>query len=97
MKYGFIFALIISQFLTFYNLPAIALNCYDYQGQKICLLNIQRSAKYYWQYRVDVTINGKKQPQTTYNCLQKTKQSKSGNILDFTTNDLGQLICSLFD
>jgi len=77
--------------------PAKASTCRDYQQQTICINNIERSAKYYCQYKVNLTINGEKQPQTIYNCCQKLKQSKNNNVIAFSDNDPGKLICSLFD
>lgn len=96
MKSGLILSLICSLLLFSPSLSVLAATCRDYQGQKICILEIHRSAKYYWQYRVDLTVNGRRQPQTIYNCLEKTKQVKHKTVIAFTDDDPGILICSLF-
>lgn len=91
-----ILLLVILTWSTWLTSPTLAKDCYDYQGHNICIISIQRSAKYYWQYKVDLTINGGKQPQTTYDCRHETKKVKNSNSIGFKSGDVGYLICSFF-
>jgi hypothetical protein len=63
---------LISLSLIFYLwLPmpmAIALICRTDGEQKICLVSIKRSAKYFWEYRAVLEINGKKQTPEKFDC-----------------------------
>ncbi|MCL2932664.1 MAG: hypothetical protein MGG11_10510 [Trichodesmium sp. MAG_R03] len=86
-------------FLLFFAVkqPAAASFCRNINGKKICILSIKRSAKNYWEYRAEVSINGSRKPLEIYNCHTQEKIQKNGNILKFTSNGAGQLICSILD
>jgi hypothetical protein len=77
-------------------LPAAASVCRNYDGKQICIVDIQRSAKNYWEYRAIISIDGVKQPVEAYNCRHRSKIKKDGTVLPFSKNDAGQLICSFF-
>ena len=77
--------------------PAAASFCRNYKGNKICILSIKRSAKNYWEYRAEVSINGARKPLEIYNCYTQQKIKKNGNIVKFTPDGAGQLICSILD
>lgn len=49
-------------------LPALAVQCQSIAGQEVCLLSLRRSAKHYWEYRAQLSINGVKQPVREYDC-----------------------------
>ena len=53
-------------------LPAEASVCRNYQGREICIVDIKRSAKNYWEYRVILSVGGVKQPLEVYNCRDRT-------------------------
>jgi hypothetical protein len=74
-------------------IPAQASICHNYGQDLICILNIKRSAKYYWQYRTEITINGVRQPMMIYDCRQKVKISQNGYKVAFTPNGFGNSIC----
>lgn len=78
---------------------ALAQSCHNQQGPTICLEQVRRSAKYYWQYRVVATINGKTQPETQYNCRDRTRTvisgPQKGQTLEFAPQGVGDLVCQL--
>lgn len=77
-------------------LPAEASLCRIIQGHTICLLSLQRSAKYFWEYRAVVEIDGEKRPLEVYNCRDRVRVRKDGKVVAFETNGPGELICSFF-
>jgi hypothetical protein len=92
----FIFLLIFCLFWDF-NFPAQAALLCRHQGERtICILNIKRSAKNYWQYLATVSIDGVEKPTEVYNCRDRVKTQKNGTNVPFEINSAGKLICSLF-
>ncbi len=77
----------------FLPLPAIALSCYPYQGTEICILTIKRSAKYHWEYRASVKVNGVTYPDQVYNCRTQTKKGKYGKETAFSPQGVGEFLC----
>ncbi len=90
----FIFLLL---FITLIHLflisPVTASTCRNYDPDLICILNIKRSAKYYWRYGVEISKNGIKQPMTVYDCRQHIKIEKNGSIIPFSQNGIENFIC----
>jgi len=76
--------------------PAEASFCRDSNDHSICVLSIKRSAKNYWEYRVVISIDGKKQPLEVYNCRKHIKINRQGDIIPFQSNSSGEIICSFF-
>ncbi|WP_366558197.1 hypothetical protein [Okeania sp. SIO3B5] len=76
---------------------AAASFCRNYQGNNICILSIKRSAKNYWEYRAEVSINSKKKPLEIYNCRTEEKIQKNGKIVKFQPNGAGKLICNVLN
>ncbi|NJN86160.1 MAG: hypothetical protein HC881_07370 [Leptolyngbyaceae cyanobacterium SL_7_1] len=74
---------------------AIAAPCYPIQSHTICLLDIQRSAKNYWEYRVKISIDGVVQPVEIYNCRDRLRVSKQHST-PFLVHGIGEKVCSLF-
>jgi hypothetical protein len=93
VKYLVFLGLFISIFL--FPLPADATVCRNFQGQQICILNIQRSAKKYWEYRVTVGIDGVAQPVEIYNCRSRYRVTQGKVIVSFQQDDMGSLICKM--
>jgi hypothetical protein len=91
VKYLVFFGLFLSIFLL--TLPADAAMCSHFQGQQICVVNIQRSAKKHWEYRVIASIDGVTQPLETYNCRSRYRVTKGKVIVSFQPGDIGSLIC----
>lgn len=78
-------------------LPAEASVCRNYEGHEICIVDIKRSAKNYWEYRVILSVDGEKKPLEVYNCRDRTTVKKDGSILRFGQNNPGEIVCRLFD
>jgi hypothetical protein len=94
LKYILVFLLFCVSLLI--TSPAFALVCRNYDGEKICILSIKRSANKYWEYRAAVSINGVKRPVEIYNCRGKFQVQKDGKTVQFTKNSPGEMICSFF-
>ncbi|WP_460205803.1 hypothetical protein [Scytonema sp. NUACC21] len=94
VKHLSIVLLLIVSFLI--ALPAHASFCKNYNGHQICIIDIKRSAKKYWEYRVSITVDGVKIPVEVYNCRDRTKVEKDGTVLPFGKNDPGELVCRFF-
>ena len=78
---------------SFFISPVVASTCRNYDQDLICILSIKRSAKYYWRYRTEISINGIKKPMTIYDCRQKMKIAKNGSLTPFSQNGIENLIC----
>lgn len=76
--------------------PAEAAFCRNINNQNICILQIKRSAKYYWEYRATISIDGKKRPIEIYNCRTHSVIRSDHKIVPFQPNGVGELICSRF-
>ncbi|MDJ0554275.1 MAG: hypothetical protein QNJ68_07535 [Microcoleaceae cyanobacterium MO_207.B10] len=76
---------------------AAASFCRNYNGNNICILRIKRSAKNHWEYRAEVSINGRRKPVEIYNCRTEEKIQKNGKIVKFQPNGVGKLICSVLN
>ena len=96
MKYVAALLLLLALSFTI-ALPAEAAFCRNYNNRSICILSIQRSAKYYWEYRVAVSVDGVERPIEIYNCRDRTILSKDGNIAPFKPHGAGELICNLIN
>ena len=73
--------------------PVQASTCRNYGDQKVCIVRIKRSAKYYWRYRTEIKINGKKQPMMIYDCRQQKKFTKEGVGTPFKSQGIENFIC----
>ncbi|PSB04246.1 hypothetical protein [Merismopedia glauca] len=76
--------------------PAQASTCKNYNNHKICILNIKRSAKYAWEYRVVVSVDDMKRPLEVYDCRDRVRVQPDGHIIPFSQDEAGNLICSFF-
>ncbi|MEH2029475.1 MAG: hypothetical protein V7K67_07310 [Nostoc sp.] len=84
--------------------PAFADVCrnYDvYDGlqlhHQICILNISRSAKNYWEYKSAISVDGVKRPTEVYNYRERFKVQEGGTVLPFEQKGPGEMICSFFN
>ncbi|MFB8792787.1 MAG: hypothetical protein U7126_00810 [Microcoleus sp.] len=71
--------------------------CRNYGEGEICILDLKRSAKNYWEYRAIVSIDGVKKPLELYNCRSRIAVKKDGKVVPFGEKDPGQFICSFFN
>ncbi|MEB3309939.1 MAG: hypothetical protein VKJ02_06865 [Snowella sp.] len=92
MRPFFLILLLLSLF-WFTAAPVEAATCRTVNDQAICIQKIKRSAKYAWEYRVNLSIDGKAQATAVYNCKEKVKTLKDGTRQSFTEADLGNFIC----
>jgi hypothetical protein len=76
--------------------PAEAAFCRSVDGQQVCVVSIKRSAKYYWEYRVVVSVDGVEKPLELYNCRDRVRLQPDGTRLPFQPDDLGEQVCNLF-
>ncbi|MEG4083495.1 hypothetical protein QUA34_07715 [Microcoleus sp. POL10_C6] len=81
----------------FWALPAEASVCHNDRGREICIVDIKRSAKNYWEYRVILSVDGVKQPLEVYNCRDRTTVKKDGTVLAFGQNNPGEIVCRFFN
>lgn len=77
-------------------LPAEALPCRTTPQHTICVLEIQRSAKNYWEYRAAVKIDDQKRPIEVYNCRERVRIQADGTVTAFEPGGAGEVICNLF-
>lgn len=78
--------------------PAQALNyCRTVNQHEICLLEVKRSAKNYWEYRAVVSIDGEPRPLEIYDCRKRTRMRQDGTVVPFEAQGAGALICKLLD
>ncbi|GAB4293182.1 MAG: hypothetical protein Fur0025_29350 [Oscillatoriaceae cyanobacterium] len=75
-------------------LPAAASFCRQVNKRLICIISIERSAKYHWEYRAAVKIDGVARPIELYNCRQRVRVGKNGQVVRFEPHGAGELICS---
>jgi hypothetical protein len=75
--------------------PANAATCRQYHDHHICILSIKRSAKYYWEYRASIRIDGETRPVEKYNCRRQVRVKSDNSVVPFEADGAGELICSL--
>ncbi|HEY9657161.1 MAG TPA: hypothetical protein V6C65_01760 [Allocoleopsis sp.] len=77
------------------NLSASAAPCRTLHQQTVCIQEIKRSAKYFWEYRVTLQIDGKTQPLEIYNCRDRLKIQPDGSVIPFEPAGIGEFICKI--
>ncbi|MCT7985612.1 hypothetical protein NG796_20270 [Laspinema sp. A4] len=75
--------------------PAQALVCRTLGDRSVCIVQIQRSAKYHWEYRVALRLDGVDQPLERYNCRDRIRVQGNGTRVSFEPDGVGDLICRL--
>ncbi len=76
---------------------AAPLTCRLYNDHDVCIDRIKRSAKHYWEYRVNLTIDGQKQPEDVLDCRYYQRIDRDGFIDPFKPNDVGRFVCRYFN
>ncbi|MGK7890960.1 MAG: hypothetical protein AB4042_16640 [Leptolyngbyaceae cyanobacterium] len=70
--------------------------CRQVGDHQVCILDIKRSAKNYWEYRAVVKIDDEPQPKAVYNCRDRTRTlPKTGQVVPFDPEGGGLLICQI--
>jgi hypothetical protein len=82
-------------------LPAIAVQCQSIAGQEVCILNLRRSAKHYWEYWAQLSVNGVKQPDRVYDCRVFAKERSPYIPPELSAEtvkveSIGSLVCRLY-
>jgi hypothetical protein len=76
--------------------PAYAEFCRQVDGHRICIVDIKRSAKNYWQYQAVVTNDGVESPPASYDCRERLITDLAGNLTSFRSRKDAQFVCSLY-
>lgn len=102
---GFLALILTTFFWLTPQQPLAAITCQktfnqDASGQLICLLQIKRSAKNYWEYRVALKIGDRKKITRIYNCRQHSYwQADQNQVIKQDhpeQNQLEKYVCSLY-
>lgn len=88
---------LIALLCVIYSLPAQASPCRSLKGQSVCILDIQRSAKNHWEYRLKIKIDQITQPVAIYNCRDRFSQTLDGEKLPFAPQGVGDWVCHLLE
>jgi hypothetical protein len=70
-----------------------ALLCRTVEGHQVCVESIKRSAKNFWEYRAELTIDGATRPKERYDCRRTLRPSNSEESP--SPRELQQLVCGL--
>lgn len=74
-----------------------AATCQSVTGKQVCIENIKRSAKYYWEYRVNLIIDNQKQSTRVYNCRDHYYTLPDRTKVYYQQNaPLAKLVCRLY-
>ena len=77
--------------------PAEAAYCKSISGKEVCVLKLKRSAKFYWEYRAKLRIDGQKVTRF-YNCRDRYYTQPDRLPRDFAKDDpLGKSVCFLYE
>ena len=76
--------------------PVRAEFCRQVGTQRICIVEIERSAKNYWQYQAMVSIDGIAKPSASYDCRARLITDPDGNTASFRSRQDGKIVCSLY-
>ena len=83
-------------FNLIFILTAQASTCQNLDNRTVCIITLKRSAKYYWEYRAVISVDGQKKPLEIYNCRDRFKTNRYGDIVPFSNDGISQLVCSLY-
>jgi len=75
---------------------ALANPCYTVSGHQVCILEIRRSAKNYWEYRAAVSVDGEGRSLDLYNCRDRTHTTHDGRLIPFSQDLAGAIVCRLY-
>ena len=76
--------------------PALAAFCRQVEGHRICIVDIKRSAKNYWQYQAVVSNDGIESPSASYDCRERLIIDLEGKVSSFRSRKDAQFVCSLY-
>jgi hypothetical protein len=76
--------------------PAHADFCRQVEGHRICIVDIKRSAKNYWQYNAVVSNDGVAATAASYDCRERLITDLSGKVSSFRSRQDAKFVCSLY-
>lgn len=77
--------------------PAWALaNCRQVNGHEVCILRMKRSAKRYWEYKAQVSVDGERRPMEWYDCRDRLRLPADGTIIPYWQDDAVAVVCALY-
>jgi hypothetical protein len=82
--------------IVWFASPVRALTCRSSNHHDICIVNIKRSAKNYWEYRASVRIDGVTKPVQIYDCRTRKTITNNPILEDFEQDGTAQFVCSFF-
>ncbi len=93
-RWSLFWGLFLSLVLIFPQNPVLADICRSQDGHHWCLDAVKRSAKYPWEYRASLRIDGVLQADSIlYNCRDWVKIGTDGYANPFEVNGLGKKLC----
>ena len=95
-KFALIIALVLALMFTASSETVLARPiCHSYEGHEVCIKRIKRSAKYYWEYYVELSTDGKSKPLETYDCRHRQRITEKGEKIAFSERGHGEFICGM--
>ena len=76
--------------------PASANFCRQLDHHQVCVKDIKRSAKKYWEYRASLTIDDRTTALEFYDCRHRFRIDETGETRRFQINDGSELVCQLY-
>lgn len=76
--------------------PARAEFCRQVEGHRICIVDIKRSAKNYWQYQAVVSNDGIAELSASYDCRERLIIDLNGKVSSFRARKDAKFVCSLY-
>lgn len=70
--------------------------CRKTAAHQVCVLDLRRSAKNYWEYRAVVSVDGVERLPEVYNCRDRLRVQQNGKTAPFEPDGAGAVICKLF-
>lgn len=67
--------------------------CKMFDNHQICIISLKRSAKYHWEYRAKLSIDGVAQGEWIYNCRDRLRVSSDGKQSKIEPNSFGEYLC----
>lgn len=70
--------------------------CRQIDGHEVCIVDLRRSAKNYWEYWAVVQVDGVMRSPELYNCRDRTRFQADGNGTPLASDGMGWFVCRLF-
>jgi len=63
------------------------------EGQRVCVVDIKRSAKNYWEYRAIIKVGDETRPSEIYNCRDRIRWIDNDIWIPFKSQGVEDWIC----